>query len=201
MHDHVLNDLAERYDAVLEAIEATDGWVTNRLTPGKVILGELGGTETGVRQLIRKVPLEVAEVELPSGHTLRVPTPDEALRVKGNLIVRRNQARDYLDVAALSDRYGIAHAGKVLANMDRYYADQRGPEAVGVATQLIRQLASPQQKIAARPSNCPDTKISTRVGPNGKQLPVYVERSLSRWRWDSLPSPHLVTNEHRSQVP
>ncbi len=145
-HDHVLNDLAERYDAVLEAIEATDGWVTNRLTPGKVILGELGGIETGVRQLIRKVPLEVAEVELPSGHTLRVPTPDEALRVKGNLIVRQNQARDYLDVAALSDRYGIAHAGKVLANMDRYYADQRGPEAVGVATQLIRQLASPQPK-------------------------------------------------------
>src|SRR5664280_1442914 len=66
VHDHVLNDLAEQYDAVLEAIEATDGCVTNRLTPGKVILGELGGIETGVRQLIRKVPLEVAEVELPS---------------------------------------------------------------------------------------------------------------------------------------
>jgi hypothetical protein len=28
-HDHVLQDLSDRFDAVLEAIEATDGWVTN----------------------------------------------------------------------------------------------------------------------------------------------------------------------------
>jgi hypothetical protein len=35
-------DLSDRFDAVLEAIEATDGWVTNRVTPGKIILGELG---------------------------------------------------------------------------------------------------------------------------------------------------------------
>src|SRR5450759_3036402 len=53
-HDHVLMDLAARFDAILEAIEATDGWVTNRVTPGKIILGELGGIESGVRQLTRK---------------------------------------------------------------------------------------------------------------------------------------------------
>ncbi len=39
-HDHVLQDLSDRFDTVLEAIEATDGWVTNRVTPGKIILGE-----------------------------------------------------------------------------------------------------------------------------------------------------------------
>ena len=39
-HDHydVLQDLSDRSDAVLEAIEATDGWVTNWVTPGKIIL-------------------------------------------------------------------------------------------------------------------------------------------------------------------
>ena len=52
-HDHVLQDLSDRFDAVLEAIESTDGWVTNRVTPGKIILGELGDIESGVRQLIR----------------------------------------------------------------------------------------------------------------------------------------------------
>ena len=129
-HDHVLQDLSDRFDAVLEAIEATDGWVTNRVTPGKIILGELGDIESGVRQLLRKRPLEVAEVELPSGQVLRVPTPDETLRIKGYLIVRRNQVRDYLDVAALSDRYGIAHAADVLRHIDAYYSDQRGPETV-----------------------------------------------------------------------
>jgi hypothetical protein len=143
-HDHVLEDLGARFDAVLEAIEATDGWVTNRVMPGKIILGELGDIESGVRQLIRKVPLEVTEVALPSGQILRVPTPDEILRIKGFLVVRRNQVRDYLDVAALSDRYGVAHAADVLKHIDHYYSDQRGPESEGTATQLARQLADPR---------------------------------------------------------
>jgi hypothetical protein len=143
-HDHVLQDLDAQFEAVLDAIEATDGWVTNRVTPGKIILGELGNIESGVRQLIRKRPLEVTEVTLPSGHVLRVPTPDETLRIKGFLIVRRNQVRDYLDVAALSDRYGISHSADVLGHIDDYYSDQRGSEPEGVATQLARQLADPR---------------------------------------------------------
>jgi len=143
-HDHVLADLNARFDAVLDAIEATEGWVTNRVTPGKVILGELGDVESGVRQLIRSRPLEVTEIELPSGQKLRVPTPEETLRIKGYLVVRRNQVRDYLDVAALSDRYGIPRSAQVLARIDLYYADQRGPGAEGVATQLARQLADPR---------------------------------------------------------
>ena len=32
-HDHVLADLNVRFDTVLAAIEATEGWVTNRVTP------------------------------------------------------------------------------------------------------------------------------------------------------------------------
>src|ERR1017187_3299675 len=63
-HGHVLQDLSDRFDAVLEAIETTAGWVTNRVTPGKIILGELGDIESEVRQLIRNRPLEVMEVEL-----------------------------------------------------------------------------------------------------------------------------------------
>jgi hypothetical protein len=118
-----------RFDTVLEAIEATEGWITNRVTPGKIILGELGDIESGVRQLIRSRPLEVSEVELPSGQKLRVPTPEEILRIKGYLIVRRNQVRDYLDVAAFSDRYGISSSGQVLARIDQYYTDQRCHQA------------------------------------------------------------------------
>ena len=144
-HDHVLADLRERFDSVLEAIENEDGWVTNRVTPGKVILGRLGDIEAGVRQMIRSTPLEVAEVVLPSGRILRAPTPDETLRVKGFLIVRRNQTRDFLDVVALADRYGVEHSGRVLAAIDTYYADQRGA-GDGIATQLARQLADPRPK-------------------------------------------------------
>src|SRR6202046_3319444 len=143
-HGHVLTDLATRFDTVLEAIEATDGWITNRVTPGKVILGELGEIESGVRQLIRNVPLEVVEVTLPTGQALRVASPDETLRIKGYLIVRRNQVRDYLDVSALSDRYGIAHAADVLRHIDTYYSDERGSESEAVGHQLARHLADPR---------------------------------------------------------
>jgi hypothetical protein len=142
-HDHVLRDLSERFDAVLDAIEATEGWVTNRVSPGKIILGELGGIETGIRQLIRSRPLEVVKVELPSGRKLCVPTIEEILRVKAYLIVRRNRVRDYLDVAALSDRLGTRSAAATLAKMDDYYdAGQTGTEPV--STQVARQLADPR---------------------------------------------------------
>ncbi len=144
-HDHVLDDLAERFDAVLEAIEATDGWVTNRVVPGKLILGEIGDIEAGVRQLRRRRPLEVTEVELSNGARLIVPTEAETLRVKAYLIVHRNQTRDYLDVAALADRFGLDPAARVLADIDAYYADQH-ETGDGVATQLVRQLAEPRPR-------------------------------------------------------
>jgi hypothetical protein len=40
--DAVLADLRERFDVVLEALESEGEWVTNRVVPGKVILGQLG---------------------------------------------------------------------------------------------------------------------------------------------------------------
>lgn len=144
-HDHVLTDLKDRFDVVLEALESEGEWVTNRVVPGKIILGQLADIEAGVRQMIRTRPLETTQVTLPSGRVLTVPTAEETLRIKGFLIVRRNQTRDYLDVAALADRYGIQSAAGVLARIDDYYADQHG-EGRGVAAQLVRQLASPRPK-------------------------------------------------------
>lgn len=142
-HDHVVADLRDRFDVVLEALESEGEWVTNRVRPGKISLGSLGDIETGVRQLIRRRPLETAEIELGSGRVLRVPTPAETLRVKAFLIVRRNQTRDYLHVAALSARYGIERAAAVLGGIDEFYADQRS-EDEGVRSQLIRQLSEPR---------------------------------------------------------
>lgn len=169
-HDHVVGDLAARFDAVLGAIEATDGWVTNRVTAKKIILGSLGDIESGVRQLLRSRPLEVAGVELPSGQVLRVPTRDETLRVKAYLVVGRNRVRDYLDVAALADRAGLPHAADVLRTLDDYYADQRPAAAAGVSTQLARQLADP------RPAD------SRTIG----ELPAYKDLA-SRWAdWSSV---------------
>lgn len=142
-HDHVVADLADRFEMVLEAVEDDEGWATNRVTPGKVILGNLDGIEAGVRQMIRKIPLEVAAVSVPSGGEVTVPTIEETLRIKAFLIVRRNQTRDYLDLAALSESVGVDRATEILDQIDDYYADQRG-DGDGIASQLVRQLSEPQ---------------------------------------------------------
>jgi hypothetical protein len=93
--------------------------------------------------MIRKVPLEVATISVPSGGEVTVPTIEEALRIKAFLIVRRNQTRDYLDLAALAECLGIAEAARALARIDDYYADQH-EDGDGVASQLARQLSDPQ---------------------------------------------------------
>ena len=145
-HDHVVADLAERFDSILENLEALGDWSTARVQSGKIILGELGGIETGVRQLLRGRPLESTEVQV-RGRPLLVPTAAEILRIKAWLALQRNQTRDYLDIAALADRMGLDEAARVLAGIDDYYADvNRRPEAV--ATQLARQLADPRPRDA-----------------------------------------------------
>ncbi|MEI6253848.1 MAG: hypothetical protein WCP30_13680 [Mycobacteriaceae bacterium] len=144
-HDHVVADLSERFDAVIEALESDPDWILNRATPGKIILGSLGDIETGVRQMIRRRPLEAQTVEVPGGKSLIVPTPAETLRIKAYLIVKRNQTRDFLDVAALSDRFGTDWSAGVLVGIDDYY-DATAGGGTAVASQLVRQLGEPRPK-------------------------------------------------------
>ncbi|HEY2630982.1 MAG TPA: hypothetical protein VGI26_01225 [Solirubrobacteraceae bacterium] len=145
-HDHVVADLTERFDAILENLEALGDWSMSRAQPGKIILGELGGIETGVRQLLRGRPLETADVEV-RGKRLVVPTAAETLRIKAWLALTRNQTRDYLDIAALAEQMGLDQAATVLAGIDDYYADiNRQPEAI--STQLVRQLSDAQPRDA-----------------------------------------------------
>jgi hypothetical protein len=139
--DHVLRDLDERFDEVLDALEASEGWVTARTMRPVLILGSLDGVETGIRQLIRRRPLETEELRV-DGTVLRVPTLAETARVQAWMVLRRNATRDYLDLAALADRMG-REAVRVVLEMDDYYADQQGPGGARVATQLVKQLAEP----------------------------------------------------------
>ena len=141
--DHVVADLRERYDDVLAVLEQTDGWVTARVKRPVLILGRLDGIETGIRNLIRRRPLEVEEMTVGE-RTLRVPTLPEVTRIKAWLCLMRNATRDYLDFAALADRLGENQAADVVLAMDEYYADQLGEGGRRVATQVARQLAEPR---------------------------------------------------------
>lgn len=146
-HDHVLTDLVERYEAVLDAVEAADGWATSvrASRPPFTLMGSLGGVEAGLRQLRRRTPLETIRIELPGGDVVTAPTVEEALRVKAYLVVVRNQVRDYLDVAALAERLGTDRAVAVLADIGAYYDDRSG-EGDSVATALVERLAEPDPR-------------------------------------------------------
>ena len=150
--DHVLGDLRARFDAVLLALEETDGWVTARVKRPVMILGRLDGIETGVRNLIRRRPLEVETIDV-GGRTLRVPTLDEISRIKAWLCLMRNATRDFVDFAALSDLLGVHDAARVVLSIDEYYADQIGQGGRRVATQVAKQLAEP------RPGDLPDVDL------------------------------------------
>lgn len=146
-HDHVLSDLVERYEAVLDAVEATEGWATSvrASKPPFTIMGRLGGVEAGLRQMRRTRPLETCSVEVGERATVVAPTAPEALRVKAFLMVQRNVVRDYLDVVALADHLGHDQAVEVLSHIDAYYADRSGdPESV--LTSLVIALADPKPR-------------------------------------------------------
>ena len=137
--DHVLTNLAEHFDQVLAELESIAGWTTARVTRPVQILGNLDGIETGVRQLIRKKPLEFTQIEY-QGKTITLPTEAEILRIKGVLILKRNATRDYLDFVALADHLGPEKMVAVLESFDTLYPQ---PNEESALQQLQIQLAQP----------------------------------------------------------
>jgi hypothetical protein len=148
--DHVLTDLATRFDEVLAQLESVAGWKTARVRRPVQILGSLDGIETGVRQLIRSDPLETEQVSIRN-HTITVPTMAEMLRIKAVLILKRNATRDYIDFVAMHDRLGMKGTLAAMSTFDRLYPQPNGESPT---QQLIVQLSSPM------PFDLPQTDLS-----------------------------------------
>jgi hypothetical protein len=132
--DHVLSDLRERFDAVLATLEAVAGWSTERVQRPVLILGQLDGILTGVRQLRRTRPLEIEEVA-----GLRVPTLAEMARIKAWLLVTRNTVRDYLDTVVLCERLGEPGVAQAMRSFDAIY---RQPTPTSPLAEAVERLAA-----------------------------------------------------------
>jgi hypothetical protein len=148
--DHVLADLRERYDEVLAALEAAAGWRTERLQRPVLILGQLEGILTGIRQLRRTRPLETEEI-----HGLRVPTLAEMARIKAWLLATRHTIRDYLDTVVLFERLGEPGVVAALGPFDGIY--QQSPDVSPLA-EVAERLA------AAAPEDVADVDLQTYRG-------------------------------------
>lgn len=134
--DHVLPDLKDQFAEILAQVEKEAGWKTSRIEPPVLILGNFQGVRTGIRQLIRKKPLETTVVK-----GLRIPTVAEILRIKATLIVKKNTTRDFIDFIALFDHLGVEMALKALASLDDLYPQENDES---VLKQLAIQLAEPK---------------------------------------------------------
>lgn len=114
--DEVTPRLQESFEQIASALARWDGWITNRLNPPVLILGERHGVELGLRQQRRAVPLQTTTVE-----SLTVPTPAEMLRIKAFLLIERRSTRDYVDVAALARRLGESASLTALCFLNLLY--------------------------------------------------------------------------------
>lgn len=130
--DHVLTNLRDRFDEVLDELEAAAGWQTARVRRPVLILGSMDGIMTGIRQLRRQQPLET---EVING--LRVPTLAEMARVKAWLLATRMTTRDYLDTVVLLERLGKDGARQALKVLDDLYQQPNGTSVLGEVVERL----------------------------------------------------------------
>lgn len=181
--DHVLSDLAARFEEVLAELEAAAGWETSRLRRPVLILGRLDGVLTGIRQLRRLRPLET---EVVAG--LRLPTLAEMARIKAWLLATRLTTRDYLDTVVLLERLGKAGARHALATLDEIYAQ---PGGASVLAEVVERLG------AGQPVDAAEIDLATYrglVGPWNDWLHV-----VSRGRFWARVLADLLLTEPRQE--
>lgn len=148
--DHVLTDLRDRFDEVMATLESAAGWQTERVRRPVLILGELDGVLTGIRQLRRTEPLETEEID-----GLRVPTLAEMARIKAWMLATRHTVRDYLDTVVLFERLGEEGVVAALRPFDRIY---RQSPAISPLAEVGERLA------AAEPSDRAAIDLKTYKG-------------------------------------
>jgi hypothetical protein len=148
--DHVLEDLRPRFDEVLAALEEAAGWRTERVQRPVLILGQLDGVLTGIRQLRRTRPLDTEEVA-----GLRVPTLAEMARIKAWMLATRHTVRDYLDTVVLFELLGEPGVVDALRSFDEIYRQESG---VSPLAELVERLA------AAAPADKSDVNLAQYRG-------------------------------------
>lgn len=126
------------------------GWQTSRVRRPVLILGQLDGVMTGIRQLRRVEPLETEEVA-----GLRVPTLAEMARIKAWLLATRFTTRDYLDAIVLFERLGEDGVREALRNLDEIYPQ---PSGASVLAEVVERLGS------ARPIDVAEIDLTSYRG-------------------------------------
>jgi len=138
--DHLLMDLREHFDEILDKLSESTEWKTARLNRPVLILGSINQCEVGFRQSRRSKPIETITVATPYGD-LVIPTLDEMLSMKAFLAYQRKTVRDFLDFAALSECTSEDEVMSSLLKLDDRYGDL---QMNSVRLEVARALADPK---------------------------------------------------------
>jgi hypothetical protein len=138
--DHLLMNLRDKFDEVLDKLGESPEWKTARLKRPVLILGSINGIEVGFRQSKRSVPIETVTVTTPYGD-LVIPTLDEMLGMKAFLSYQRNTVRDFLDFAALSECTSKDEVLASLLKLDDRYGEL---QTHSVRLEVARALSNPK---------------------------------------------------------
>lgn len=138
--DHLLNDLRDHFDEILEKLDDSPEWTTARLKRPVLILGSINNCEVGFRQALRTSPVETVTIETQSG-TLIIPTLDELIAMKAVLCYRRSVTRDFLDFAALTECTDEETVLRSLLKIDDRYGNL---QSNSLMLEVARTLAAPE---------------------------------------------------------
>jgi hypothetical protein len=134
------DEVRRRFATALADLELVSGWLPTPVGRMAISDGRFDGVETTIRDQTRFGPLETV-VEVGAWGEVVVPTLAEMLRIMTWLVISRNAARDYVDVAALAERLGREGAAQAISSLGGLYPQSNGSSAV---QQAARHLAQPR---------------------------------------------------------
>ena len=131
--DHLIMNLKETFNEVLDKLSDAPEWRTARLNRPVLILGSINDVEVGFRQSRRSLPIDTVTFSTPYGD-LVIPTLDELIGMKAYLSYYRKTVRDFLDFAALTECTNEEEVlGSLMKLDDRYGSLQRNSVRLEVA--------------------------------------------------------------------
>jgi hypothetical protein len=138
--DHILTDLKDDFDAVLDKLSGSPVWKTARLNRPVLILGSINDCEVGFRQSRRiNPPIETVVVATKFGD-LVIPTLDEMIGMKAFLAYQRKTVRDFLDFAALITCTNDVEVIASLMKLDERYGET---QTNSIRLEVARNFANP----------------------------------------------------------
>ena len=189
-YDHVVADLMERYNAIVEAAGLTHGWATSvkASRPPMTLMGSIEGIKAIA---MATAPEGATGNDSCHGDEVTVPTLVQAPRVKAPCRPAKPGSRLPRRGCTLADRQGIHDGANVLRHLDEFYLDRSG-EDDSVVTALVQRPAEPNSR---------DSEVTRHLDRYQGLLPRLQDWESVTTMCHTLPARFCKEATHDADVP